>query len=54
MSSRREAVTLIIGALMLFGAVTTVAEAEERAHARTTASASESMSDYSVHNTVNP
>ncbi|WP_198539912.1 hypothetical protein [Mycobacteroides franklinii] len=54
MSSRREAVTLIIGALMLFGAVTTVAEAEERAHTRAAASVSESMSDYSVPNTVNP
>ncbi|MCV7305775.1 hypothetical protein [Mycobacteroides immunogenum] len=54
MSSKREAITLIIGALMLFGAATTVAEAEERAHAQTAASVSASVSDYSVHGTINP
>lgn len=34
-STRRETATLIIGALMLFGAAATVAEAQERAHERT-------------------
>ncbi|AGM31484.1 hypothetical protein [Mycobacteroides abscessus] len=31
-STRREAAILIIGALMLFGAAVTAAEAQERAH----------------------
>lgn len=34
-NARRETATLIIGALMLFGAAATVAEAQERAHERT-------------------
>ncbi|MBA0047283.1 hypothetical protein [Mycobacterium sp. NPDC050853] len=41
MNSRREAATLIVGALMLFGAAATVAEAQERAHERATTSVSE-------------
>lgn len=40
-SSRRETATLIIGALMLFGAAATAAEAQERAHERATMSVSE-------------
>ncbi|MGH3956520.1 MAG: hypothetical protein ACRDTI_21050 [Mycobacterium sp.] len=40
-NSRRETATLIIGALMLFGAAATVAEAQERAHERTSVSVSE-------------
>ncbi len=40
-NSRRETATLIIGALMLFGAAATVAEAQERAHERASVSVSE-------------
>ncbi|MBV0920366.1 hypothetical protein KC238_24205 [Mycobacteroides chelonae] len=40
-STRRETATLIIGALMLFGAAATAAEAQERAHERTAVSVSE-------------
>ncbi len=39
-SARRETATLIVGALMLFGAAATVAEAQERAHERATISVS--------------
>lgn len=40
-SARREAVTLIIGALMLLAAAVTVAEAQERALQRPAASVSD-------------
>ncbi|MDO3101111.1 hypothetical protein P5V93_23620 [Mycobacteroides abscessus subsp. abscessus] len=40
-SARRETAILIIGALMLFGAAATVAEAQERTHEGATLSVSE-------------
>lgn len=40
-TARRETAILIIGALMLFGAAATVAEAQERAHERAAVSVGE-------------
>ncbi|WP_255455885.1 MULTISPECIES: hypothetical protein [unclassified Mycobacteroides] len=41
MNAKTEAATLIVGALMLFGAVATATEAQERAHERASASIGE-------------